>query len=269
MTDLIAVEREGAILTIGLNRPDKKNALNTEMFRGLSAAYTLLCEDSDLRCGVLYSKAALFTAGLDLMDMAPVLMNQEGDRIITDDNQVDPFDWGSVGARRGRQRTKPVITAIHGPCFTAGIELALSTDVVVADEDVVFAQAEVRRGLVPLGGAIERFTSRFGWGNAMRHLLTGDSFDAAEALRIGLVQEVVPKGGAKARAMAIAARIAIAAPLGVRGVLENARIGKASGALAAAEHLRPFMRETIAVSHDLREGMQSVFEKRDPVFSGV
>jgi enoyl-CoA hydratase len=268
VTDLLKVTQDNHILMIGLNRPEKRNALNSEMFRGLSAAYTTLCDDPELRCGVLYSEADLFTSGLDLQDMAPVLLDQEGLRILTEENQVDPFNWASAGARRGRMRTKPVITAINGRCFTAGIELALSTDIVVADENVVFAQTEVRRGLIPLGGAIERFVTRFGWGNAMRYLLSGDSFDAAEALRIGLVQEVVATGGARARAVDLAVRIASAAPIGVRGVLANAIVAQEAGAMAAAEHLRPYVREHISKSQDLMEGMKSVFEKREPAFRG-
>ena len=271
MTDLIDVERAGQILTIGLNRPDKKNALNTEMFRTLSSAYTELCDDPELRCGVLYSKAELFTAGIDLLDMGPALMGQEGEtgRSMTEDDQVDPFNWGSIAGKVGRLRTTPMITAIHGQCLTAGIELAMSTDIVVAEEDATFSQGEVRRGLIPLGGAIERFTTRFGWNNAMRWLLTGDTFDAQEAVRMGLVQELTPKGEALARAMQIAERVAAVAPLGVKGTLANAFVAALDGPTAAAEHLRPFVLDNLSESKDLQEGIASMFERRPPKFVGA
>lgn len=202
--------------------------------------------------------------------MAPILADQadEAARVMAREDQVDPFDWASAAGRQGRRRTKPVITAINGKCFTAGIELALSTDIVIAEADVTFAQGEVRWGLMPLGGAVERFTTRFGWGNAMRWLLTGDAFDADEALRMGLVQEIVPKDKALPRAMEIADRIATAAPLGVLGTLENARLSLSDAPLAAAEHLRPFFLQHITPSADLQEGVASVFEKRQPHFTG-
>ena len=104
----------------------------------------------------------------------------------------------------------------QGRCYTVGIEYILASEIAVAAEDTVFAQLEVARGIFPLAGANWRFPLRCGWGNAMRHLLTAEEFDAAEALRIGLVQEVVPVGQQRERALAIARRIASRAPLGVQ-----------------------------------------------------
>src|SRR6185369_16556956 len=94
--------------------------------------------------------------------------------------------------------------AIHGICLTIGIELSLATDIRVASVTTRFAQIEIKRGIYPVGGATLRFPREVGWGNAMRYLLTGDEFGAAEALRIGLVQEVVEEGRALERAIALA-----------------------------------------------------------------
>ncbi len=268
MSDIILTETVGPILTIGLNRPEKRNALNADMFRALSAAYTHLCDDPELRCGVLYSKADLFSAGLDLMDMASRLTGQQEADAMTADEQVDPFNWASVSGKVGRLRTKPIVTAINGRCLTGGLELALATDILIAEETTTFNQGEVRRGLIPLGGAIERFASRFGWGNGMMWLLTGDSFDAREAHRIGLVQEIVPEGKTFERAMEVAERIASAAPLAVQGVLRNANLARFDGPLMAAEDMMPFMLGTVSKSKDLQEGIQSMFQKREPKFVG-
>ena len=270
MTDLIKVEKQGHILTIGLNRPDKKNALDTEMFQGLSAAYAQLCDDKNLRCGVLYSTADIFSAGLDLMAMAPTLMGQPGDDapVMTAEDQVDPFNWASVSGKIGRQRNTPLIAAVNSRCYAGGLELALGTDVVVAEEDATFAQAEVRRGLIPMGGAIERFVTRFGWGNAMQWLLSGDPFDVNEAHRIGLVQRITPTGKAFETAMELAERIASAAPIAVGGVLENAYLALDQGQSAAAKHMMPFMLGNVAPSKDLQEGIASLMQKRDPAFAG-
>ena len=270
MTDLISIEQRDHVLLIGLNRPDKKNAINTEMFRGLSTAYTQLCDDPALRCGILHSNADLFSAGLDLMDMAPALTGQEGNnlRTLTEDDQVDPFKWSSVGAKVGRLRDKPLIAAINGRCYAAGIELSLGADILLAEESSTFAQAEIRRGLMPLGGGIDRLVARAGWGNAMRWLLTGDEFDAKEAYRIGLIQEITPDGRVLDRALEIAARITSAAPLGVKGTLLNATEGAMNGPLAAAEQMRPYAFETIAQSKDIQEGIAALFQKREPNFIG-
>ena len=100
----------------------------------------------------------------------------------------------SARASRGRASRKPVVVAVQGICFTIGIELMLATDIRVAARDTRFGQIEVKRGIYPVGGATIRLPREVGWGNAMRWLLTGDEFDAAEALRIGLVQEVVEPG---------------------------------------------------------------------------
>ncbi|MGI9295543.1 MAG: enoyl-CoA hydratase-related protein, partial [Pseudomonadales bacterium] len=201
MSDLILVEQAGPILKIGINRPDKRNAMNQEMFRGLATAYTRLCDDPELRCGILYSTTDLFTAGLDLMDMASVLTGQDDAPQLVEEDQVDPFDWASVAGKQGRKRTKPIISAIQGKCYAAGIEVALGTDFIIATENAEFAQAEIRRGLMPLGGAIDRLVKYTGRANAMRWLLTGDIFDVHEAHRMGLVQEVVADGQALERAL--------------------------------------------------------------------
>ena len=113
-------------------------------------------------------------------------------------------------------RPKPVVLAVNGIAYTLSIELALAADIVVAADDVRFRQLEIGRGIVPFGGATFRAPAQLGWGNAMRFLLTADEFGAAEALRIGLVQEVVPAGSHLQRARELAQLIARQAPLGVR-----------------------------------------------------
>ena len=113
----------------------------------------------------------------------------------------------SIRCRCGRRiRTKPLVCAVQGICFTLGIELMLAADIVVAADDCRFAQIEVKRGIMPAGGATVRMVERAGWGNAQRYLLTGDEFGSAEALRLGFVQEVVPAGRQKERALEIARR---------------------------------------------------------------
>ena len=130
-------------------------------------------------------------------------------------------------------------------------------------------QIEVLRGIYPFGGATLRLPRTTGWGNAMRWLLTGDEFDAAEAHRIGLVQEVAPDAAAAlAAARAIAHTIADkAAPLGVRATLASAHTARDAGDAAAIARLRPVVAELFG-SADAAEGVQSFIERRAAVFSG-
>src|SRR6266566_2548786 len=123
--------------------------------------------------------------------------------------------------------TQAVVMAVQGVAFTLAIELALACDIVVAADDVRFRQLEVGRGILPFGGTTFRAPAQLGWGNAMRFLLTAEEFGADQALRIGLVQEIVPAGQQLQRATAIARAVAAQAPLGVQGTLANARAWRA------------------------------------------
>ncbi len=127
----------------------------------------------------------------------------------------------------------PSIAAVNGKCLTVGIELVLAADICVAAENATFAQIEIKRGIFPFGGATLRFAERAGWGNAMRWLLTGDEFDAHEAYRIGLVQEIVADNTQLDKAIEIATRIAKQAPLGVYATIKSARKVQNEGFTAA------------------------------------
>ena len=213
--DRVLVERRGHLLLIGLNRPEKRNAADLAMLHQLAQAYTLLHTDAELRVGVVHAVGEHFTGGLDLADVGPALASGSAD--LLPPGTIDP--WGLAT----EPVAKPVVLAVQGTCLTLGVELALASDVVVAAAGTRFAQLEVSRGIMAFGGATLRLP-RLGWGDAMRWLLTGDSFDAAEALRIGLVQQVVPDGDQLDAAVALAERIAAQAPLAVQATLANARL---------------------------------------------
>jgi enoyl-CoA hydratase/carnithine racemase len=255
----VLVQRDGAVLDIALNRPDKRNAADRAMLSGLAAAYTLLERDPDLRVAVVHAEGEHFTAGLDLADVGPGLASGTID--FRSGDQVDP--WGLSGP----DRTKPVVVAVHGTCLTLGVELILAADVAVAADSAVFGQIEVARGILPFGGATVRLPAAVGWGNAMRWMLTADRFGAEEALRIGLVQEVVPDGTVLSTARAIADRIAAQAPLAVQAVLRSARAARraAEGPVVAA---LPTELAALAASADAAEGAKAFQERRDPVWSG-
>lgn len=255
----VTTERRGHVLLMGLNRPHKRNAFTREMISDLSRAYALLDSDADLRAGVLYGHGPDFTAGLDLVDVAPLLAS--GESAFASGGR-DP--WRLDGTW-----TKPVVAAAHGWSMTLGIELLLAADIRIASHDVRFSQMEVRRGIYPFGGATFRFPRECGWGNAMRWILTGDEFGAEEARRIGLIQEMTDSPEhALHRAIAIATTIAdSAAPRGVTSVLTSAHLARERGDQASIEQLLPTLAELLQ-SSDAAEGMQSFIERRAAVFTG-
>lgn len=256
----VTVERDGHVLLIGLNRPEKRNAMNLAALTALADAYGVLDTDPDLRVGLVFGHGGHFSAGLDLAEVGPAVA-ERGPGALGGGGEIDPFGvWG-------RPVSKPIVLAVAGIAFTLSIELALASDIVIAADDVRFRQLEIGRGIMPFGGATFRAPAQLGWGNAMRFLLTGEEFGADDALRIGLVQEVVPAGTQVERALAVAQLIAAQAPLGVQATLANARLGRDRGEAAAAEHLTQTL-PGIMASDDAREGIVSFLERREGRFTG-
>ena len=249
-------ERHGRILKIVIDNPAKMNAFSPQMMEELSAAFTVLDRDDDLWVGVLCAEGKHFTAGLDM----PKFFGPTAVKLDRPDGNIDPFGLDS-------HCRKPVVTAIQGVCFTVGIEMMLAGDIVVAAEDARLCQMEAKRGIAPLGGAHFRFLTRAGWGDAMYHLFLCDEFNAAEAHRIGLVQEITPVGRQVDRAMEIAEIIARNAPLGVQVTKAAGRKFIEAGEQAAIDVL-PHIRGQVMDSDDAREGIQSFVERRAAVFQG-
>ena len=259
MSDRITVERDGHVLLIGVNRPDKRNAFDVEMLGALAAAYERLAEDTEARVGVLFAHGPHFSAGLDLAVVGPAVA-ERGPQLLSGSRKYDPFGvWAPPVP-------KPIVMAVNGIAFTLSIELALASDIVIAADDVRFRQLEIGRGIVPFGGATFRAPAQLGWGNAMRFLLTAEEFGAVEALRIGLVQEVVPAGTHVERARAVAELIAKQSPLGVQTTLANARVARGRGHEAAAQHIADQL-PAILASEDAREGLMSFIERREARFA--
>lgn len=255
----VVTERRGHLLLIGLNRPEKRNAADFAMLQQLALAYGELERDPELRVGVVHALGEHFTAGLDLADIGPRL-GPAGLEMVPDGG-INPWQVD------GTALSKPVVIAVQGTCLTLGIELMLASDIVVAAESTRFGQIEVSRGILPFGGATIRFPRAAGWGNAMRWLLTGDLFDAREAHRLGLVQEVVADGQELSRAIELAERIAAQAPLAVQATLANARLALRGGAAAAEAALQPALAR-LAASTDARIGMEAFLSRQPAEFQG-
>lgn len=251
-------EQRGHLFLIGLDRAGKRNAFDSHMLTDLALAFGEYERNDEARCAVLFAHGEHFTAGLDLMELTPKLASggfqypAEG---------IDP--WGVSKPRR----TKPVVLAVQGTCWTAGIELVLNADIAIAASNTRFAHLEVLRGIPPSGGSTVRFTQAAGWTNAMRYMLTGEDFGAQKALEMNLLTEVVEPGQELERAIEYAERIAKAAPLAIKATLQSAFLARDEGDDVALSQLNELLFGLIK-SEDVREGVMAMMQKREPVFKG-
>jgi enoyl-CoA hydratase len=255
----ITLERSGSVATVTLNRPDVLNALNGQMLDELTQAVAQLAAEPDLRAVILTGAGPkAFAAGADIAEL----------------NALPDAQAGEAQAKRGQALTValeslavPVIAAVNGFALGGGMELALACDIRVAAENAKFGQPEVNLGILPGYGGTQRTLRLLGEGMAMYLTLTGEMIDAAEALRIGLVQRVVPAGQALAEAERVAGLIAAKAPLAVaaakRAILDGAHLPLADALALEARHFG----RTVA-SADFQEGTQAFLAKRKAVFTG-
>ncbi|MFI2211361.1 crotonase/enoyl-CoA hydratase family protein [Streptomyces sp. NPDC020141] len=257
----LTAHREGATLVLTLNRPEAKNALSPPMLVGLYDGWLEADADDAIRSVVLTGAGGAFCAGMDLKALAGdgFAEHPHRDRLTADPD----LHWKAM-LRHHRPR-KPVVAAVEGPCVAGGAEILQGTDIRVAGESAVFGLFEVRRGLFPIGGSTVRLPRQIPRTHALEMLLTGRSYTAEEALRIGLIGHVVPDGTALDRALALAERINACGPLAVEAVkasvYESAELTESEG--LAAELARGW---PVLASEDAREGARAFAEKRDPVY---
>lgn len=254
----VLVSTENYICHIQLNRADKLNAADRQLLSEFSGALTQSDRDPDVRVVVVSAIGSHFTAGLDIGD---VLGSAQGDGLnLIPEGNIDP--WAMATPRI----SKPVIVAANGTCFTLGVELILATDIAICDETTVFGQLEVTRGIIPFGGATSRFPARCGWGNAMKYMLTGNTFNAGEALRIGLVQEVVPAGTQVERALELAAQVAAQAPLAISALIANSTLAIENR--SQADQQLPGELARLLHTEDFAAGVAAFSTRTAPTFQG-
>ena len=255
----ITVERSSPIATVTLNRPAVLNALNLQLLDELGAVIAELDADDALRAVIITGAGnKAFAAGADISEL----------------NALPGARAGEEQARRGQAVTValerlrvPVIAAVNGFALGGGCEIAMACDIRIASDNARFGQPEVNLGILPGYGGTQRLTRLVGEGWAMYLCVTGEMIDAAEALRIGLVQKVTPADGLIAEANRIAGSIATKAPLAVahakRAIVDGAALTLADG--LALEALR--FGQAI-VTDDFREGTSAFLEKRKAAFTG-
>ena len=262
---LVLVEKSDHILTVTLNRPAKKNAVNSEVMCRLYDAWVQLDEDDDLRVAILTGRGDTFCAGMDLAEIGKmrsgVADNEWLERVKKEPHVI-------FGAWLKTYRpTKPVILAAEGFARAGGTEILQGTDIRVAGKSAMFGVTEVQRGLFPMAGSAVRLRRQISYAVAAEMLLVGDDLPAARAYELGLVNHVVPDGQALAKAREIAERIAANGPLAVKGILATLR---ATETLSEEEAFEVEQRHGMQVmmSEDAAEGPRAFLEKRPAQFKG-
>jgi enoyl-CoA hydratase len=263
----LLTERDGYIVTLTMNRPDVKNAINMEMLCRLADAWDMIDADAGIRCAILTGADGNFCSGADLDKLVARSMaglppeNEFEERIRGDYNII--FN----GLLRNRQLKKPLIAAIEGYCVAGGTEILQGTDIRVAGEGSVFGITEAKWSLYPQGGSVIRLRRQIPYTKAMEMLLTADMYPAEEALSFGLIGRVVPKGAALATARELAARVAANGPVAVQKIKEAI---VATECLPEKDALALDLQlgQQVFATQDAREGPRAFKEKRTPVFKG-
>jgi enoyl-CoA hydratase len=254
------IERHGHVLVVTLNRPRARNALSGPMMALMRRAWDEVDADPQIRVAVLTGAGGAFCAGADLKAMTAA---PPGDSFGKNGMDLSVID----ALLKGRRLAKPLIAAVEGAAIAGGTEILQATDIRIAGAGARFGISEARWGLFPLGGSAVRLVRQIPYTVAADLLLTGRHITAEEALRIGLIGEVVPDGQALSRALEVAGQIAANGPLAVQAILRTIRQteGMAEGEAFAVESR---IGMEVFLSADAKEGPRAFAEKRRPVFEG-
>ncbi|MBC6456848.1 crotonase/enoyl-CoA hydratase family protein [Actinomadura sp. HBU206391] len=256
------VERDGHVVTVTMDRPAARNALSQDMLVGLAEAWAYVSAEPDVRVGILTGSDGHFCAGADLKAMGTP---SEDERVRRRAAEIPDYHWKAL-LRDGRP-TKPLIAAIEGYAVAGGTELLIGTDLRVVAAGATLGLYEARRGLFPMGGSAIRLPRQIPYAFAMDILLTGRSVLPDEALRMGLINKVVPDGQALTAARTLADEIAACGPLAVQAILRTYRETEhlpEDEALKVSDEIG----WPVIGSEDAKEGSRAFRDKRPAVYRG-
>ena len=258
---LVRVERHGDgghVAELVLDRPGAMNAVSGAMAEAIGAATRELSADPQVRCVVLTSShPTAFCVGADLKER-----NTMTDADLVAQRPVARAAYGGVLAL-----PMPAVAAVDGFAFGGGLELALSCDILVAGDGATVGLPEVSVGVIPGGGGTQLLARRIGWSRAASLIFTARKLPAAQAHSLGVIDELVPAGTARERALAIAAQIAANSPVGLRSSKRAMRLGLDVD-LAAGLEIEDACWRATAFSGDRAEGVRAFAEKRAPQWPG-
>jgi len=257
----LLVERDGHVVTITMNRPEARNAMDLEMLARLADAWDLVDGDDEIRVAILTGAGGHFSSGSDLKQMHKPPPGEWADRFKADPD----LHWKAF--LRHRRLAKPLVAAVEGSAIAGGMEILQATDIRIAGASAKFGVSEVRWGLFPLGGSTVRLRRQIPYTHAMDILLTGRHLGAEEAARIGLIGRVVPDGEALAEAKRTAELIAANGPYAVKMIKKSVQDTEG---LPEAEALKIELEYgwNVFQSEDAKEGPRAFAEKRKPSFKG-
>jgi len=260
----VIVEKDGHVLTVTLNRPEKRNAVNSEVMCRLYDAWVRLDEDDDVYVAILTGNGTTFCAGMDLSEIGKLggpPTNEYMERV-----QKNPSIIYGAWLKTYRP-TKPVILAAEGFARAGGTEILQGTDIRVAGESAMFGVTEVQRGLFPMAGSAVRLRRQIGYAVAAEMLIAGEDLPARRAYELGLVNHVVPDGEALTKAREIADRISRNGPIAVKAIVATLRETETLPEPEAFK-IEQVHGQKVMASEDAKEGPRAFLEKRDPVFQG-
>ena len=251
-------DRSDAVGTVTLNRPEALNALNSAMFDELEQLFTTIANDDTMRVVLLTGAGdRAFAAGADIREL--VATDARSGRLVSERGQGVLQLIASCG--------KTVIACVNGAAFGGGLELALACTFRLASESAQLGFPEVKLGLIPGYGGTQRLPRQIGAGPALHLMLTGQSVKAADALRLGLMQEVLPAAELMPRARALAALIAGMAPLATRSVLEAVQSGLPRSLKDGCRGESEIFGRLCGTA-DKHEGLSAFLAKRPAVWQG-
>jgi enoyl-CoA hydratase len=256
------VERDGHVVTLTMNRPEKKNALSGDMLAGLVMGYDYIDSEPEVRCAILTGAGGNFSSGADLVAMGP---QSDDERVRAVMARGDNPHWKAL--LRDYRLSKPLIAAVEGYAVAGGTEMLQGTDIRVAGESAIFGVWEAKRGLFPLGGSACRLPRQIPYTLAMDILLTCRPITALEALQMGLIGRIAPDGHALSMARAVADMVAANAPLSTQAILRAWRETEHMSDSEAMLHQDPIGWAVFA-TEDAQEGPRAFAEKRAPNYQG-
>lgn len=254
MTDWVKTEQDGSVLTIRLNRPQARNAVNYDCAVALAEAFEQLDNDDSISLGILTGEGEHFSAGMDLKDFA------------ASGRRPRVTGKGFAGFTE-EPPTKPLIAAVEGYALAGGFEMVLACDLIVAAENATFGLPEVKRGLIAGAGGLLRLPKHLPFHVAMEAALTGEHISATRLHAFGLINSLSAPGQALSQAKDLAQKIAANGPLAVRLTKQVVSEGVDWPQAEMFARQAPFM-EQILASEDAKEGPRAFAEKRAPVWRG-
>lgn len=260
--DLVSYEIADHIATIRLNRPEVMNALNREAYAQLESALRAAHSDPDVRCVVLTGSGRAFCSGDDVRQ---IMLGEQRDATVTRLRDVRPRP--TPAAQAALECDKPIIAAVNGAAVGWGMDLTLFADIRIASNEAKFGELFIKRGLVADLGGLWRLPTIVGPSKAAELLFTGDVISADEALRIGLVSQVVEPSELMETAYALARKITANPPIAMRYMKEGLRQSRH----ATMQEMGAFVGSSLAylfTTEDHKEGALAFVERREPIFRG-